>query len=232
MRILAVVPARGGSKSIPLKNISLLAGKPLITYTLDCAKSSSCVDRIVVSTNHCGIADISLACGVGVIKRPEILSTDCATTHSAVLHAVQTLALESYFPDAVITLQPTSPFRNTCHIDDACSVFASDSSADSLVSCVQVPHIYAPCSIMMPDNDGYIYPYLASPQPSRRQDKPLFYARNGAAIYITRANKLSEYIFGGRVIPFLMDHYSSLDIDTPEDLAEAERRLSNLSAFN
>jgi CMP-N,N'-diacetyllegionaminic acid synthase len=228
MKILAVVPARGGSKSIPLKNIAPLAGKPLISYTLTCAKSSSFIHRVVVSTDHHLIEKVSRSYGVEVIVRPDYMATDEASTHSVILHAVSTLALQGYCPDAVITLQPTSPLRTVNHIDDACSVFASDPSADSLVSCVYVPHIFTPCSIMRSDDNGYLYPYLTAPQPNRRQDKEIFFARNGAAIYITRTKKLSEYIYGGRLIPFLMDEYSSLDIDTPADLAEAERRLSEV----
>ena len=99
-----------------------------------------------------------------------------------------------------MTLQPTSPLRSAGHIDAAAELFESDVAADSLVSCIEVPHIFHPCSVMRKGDDGYLRPFFDSEtSPTRRQDKELVFARNGAAIYITRAGRLREYIFGGRL---------------------------------
>jgi CMP-N,N'-diacetyllegionaminic acid synthase len=225
MRILAVVPARGGSKGIPLKNIAPLAGRPLIAYTLAAAQAAQSIERVVVSTDNAEIAKVCRDLGSEVLIRPAELANDHATTRAVLLHVLETLAAGDYHPDAVMTLQPTSPLRTASHIDESAATFAADSQADSLVSCVPVPHLHHPYSVMRRTGDGYLEPFVDAPQPTRRQDKEPAFARNGAAIYITRTSKLSEYIYGGRLIPYIMDDEVSLDIDAPEDLVEAERRL-------
>lgn len=225
MQILAVVPARGGSKGIPHKNIALLAGRPLIAYTLIAAQAAQSLDRVVISTDDAEIAAVCRGLGAEVLMRPAELADDQATTRAVLLHVVETLATVGYDPDAVMTLQPTSPLRTARHIDEAAAMFAADSQADSLVSCVQVPHIYHPYSVMRRTADGYLEAFVDSPQPTRRQDKEPAFARNGAAVYITRTGRLSEYIFGGRLIPYIMNVEDSIDIDCPADLVVAERQL-------
>jgi CMP-N,N'-diacetyllegionaminic acid synthase len=138
---------------------------------------------------------------------------------------VAELDRESYRPDAVLTLQPTSPLRTSKHVAEAVALFGRNPGADSLVSCIEVPHIFHPQSVMKRTGEGYLVPYLENPQPGRRQDKEQVFARNGAAIYLTRTVRLSEYIFGGRLIPYFMDRESSIDIDTIEDMETAERLL-------
>jgi CMP-N,N'-diacetyllegionaminic acid synthase len=229
MKILAVIPARGGSKGINRKNIVLLAGRPLISYTLSCAQSARSLDRVVVSTDDLEIANVCQYFGTEVIMRPASLADDRSTTHSVLLHVVEKYEREGYLPDAVMTLQPTSPLRTAKHIDDAAELFKADPLADSLVSCVEVPHIYNPYSVMRMNSDGYMEPFLRTPQPTRRQDKEVVFARNGAAIYITRRNKLSDFVFGGRLIPYMMDKKDSVDIDSVEDLIEAEQRIQLFS---
>ena len=159
--------------------------------------------------------------------RPEILARDDTPTLAVLQHLVAQIAAEDYWPDAVMTLQPTSPLRAASHVDAAAELFASDGTADSLVSCIEVPHIFHPCSVMRKDDDGYLRPFLDGKSSStRRQDKELVYARNGAAIYITRAGRLSKYIFGGRLLAFPMAADESIDIDSEVDLVEAERLLA------
>ena len=229
MKILAVIPARGGSKGINRKNIVLLAGRPLISYTLSCAQYARSLDRVVVSTDDLEIASVCQHFGTEVIMRPASLADDRSTTHSFLLHVVEKYERDGYLPDAVMTLQPTSPLRTAKHIDDAAELFKADPLADSLVSCVEVPHIYNPYSVMRMNSDGYMEPFLRTPQPTRRQDKEVVFARNGAAIYITRRNKLSDFVFGGRLIPYMMDKKDSVDIDSVEDLIEAEQRIQVFS---
>lgn len=225
MKILAIIPARGGSKGIERKNIYSLNGRPLISYSISAAMASNSVDRTIVSTDDTEIAEISRSFGAEVRMRPARLSQDDTPTRDVLVHVVRELAAEGYRPDAVLTLQPTSPLRTAAHIDEAVALFQSHPDADSLVSCVEVPHIYHPLSIMRKNGDGFLEPYLPQPQPGRRQDKEIVFARNGAAIYITRTGRLDEYVFGGRLVPYLMDTVCSIDIDTMDDLIEAERLL-------
>lgn len=226
MRFLAVIPARGGSKGIPRKNLRVLAGLPLIAHSITAAQAAATVDRVVVSTEDSEIAAVARAWGAEVVDRPQSLARDDSPTLDSLRHTVAALeTVDGYRPDAVITLQPTSPLRTARHIDEAAALFAADPTADSLVSCVPVPHIFHPRSVMRRDADGYLAPYLPDPQPTRRQDKEPVLARNGAAIYITRTERLADFVFGGRLIAYLMDEDSSLDIDVEADLAFAERRL-------
>jgi CMP-N-acetylneuraminic acid synthetase len=225
MNILAIIPARGGSKGVRRKNIRLLNGRPLIAYSIDAAKQSRSVGRIVVSTEDNEIASICGALGAEVVMRPAALAEDDTGTREVLHHIVVELAKESYRPDAVLTLQPTSPLRTARHIDQAVALFKSCPDANSLVSCVPVPHIFHPLSVMRKNEDGYLTPFIAQIQPTRRQEKEPVYARNGAAIYITRTENLSEYVFGGRLLPYMMDAATSIDIDSEEDLLAAERLL-------
>jgi CMP-N-acetylneuraminic acid synthetase len=225
MRLIAIIPARGGSKGVPRKNIYPLNGRPLITYTIDAARGTRSVDRIVVSTDDAEIADLCRCAGTEVRMRPSVLAGDDTPTLHVLQHVMAELGREGYDPDAVLTLQPTSPLRTAQHIDEAAALFATDPCADSLVSCVTVPHIFHPRSIMRRDDSGYLVPFLNETQPTRRQDKGTVFARNGAAIYITRTARLKEYVFGGRLLAYMMDYESSLDIDTIADFAAAEQSL-------
>lgn len=225
MRTLAVIPARGGSKGIPRKNIAILQGRPLIEYTIDAALTATSLERVIVSTDDAEISAISLNKGVEVVMRPAELAEDESDTLSVLQHVVAELAKTGYNPDAVMTLQPTSPLRTNTHIDEAARAFTNDPTADSLVSCIEVPHVFNPHSLMRLTAGGYLAPFFDMPQPIRRQDKEPLFARNGAAIYITKTERLAEFIFGGRLIPFMMPDAASIDIDTDEDLAAAERLI-------
>jgi len=225
VQLLAIIPARGGSKGIPRKNIRLLAGRPLIAYSIDAARQAQAVDRIIVSTDDAEIAEIGRGLGAEVRLRSGPLSQDDTPTRDVLNHVVAELKAEGYVPDAVLTLQPTSPLRTAAHIDEAAALFGADPKADSLVSCIEVPHVFHPLSVMRRNAEGYLEPFLPQQQPHRRQDKPRVFARNGAAIYITRTARLAEYVFGGRLVPYAMDAESSIDIDTLEDLQVAEHLL-------
>lgn len=226
MRLLAVIPARGGSKGLPRKNIRKLAGLPLIVYSIRAGQAASSVDRLVVSTEDAEIAAVARDNGAEVIERPAELARDDTPTRPVIQHAVDTLARDGYTPDAVLTLQPTSPLRTARHIDEAAALFAADSSADSLVSCVRVPHIFHPHSVMRLSKDNALEPYLDGPAITRRQDKGTVYARNGAAIYITRADRIKDFVFGGRLLPYEMPFEDSIDIDDEDDWRRAEARLN------
>ena len=227
MRLLAIIPARGGSKGVPRKNIRLLAGQPLIAYSIAAGQGAASVDRVVVSTDDAEIAEVSRTLGAEVRIRPAALAEDHTPTRDVLEDVTRELATEDYRPDAVLTLQPTSPLRLPRHIDEAAAMFEADPQADSLVSCIYVPHIFHPRSVMCRDENGYLKPFLDTFQPTRRQDKEPVFARNGAAIYITRTNKLRDYVFGGNLLGFMMDAESSIDIDTLDDFDAAERILQS-----
>ena len=126
MKIVAIIPARGGSVGVPLKNIRLLGGKPLINYTIEVAIESGVFDRVIVSTDHKDIAEISKAAGAEVpFVRPPDISED-VETELVLQHAVDFLEKTNYFPDAIALLQPTSPFRKAQTIRDAYKIFASN----------------------------------------------------------------------------------------------------------
>ena len=209
MKIVGIIPARCGSKGIPKKNIKPLNGKPLIAYTIESALASN-LDRVVVSTDCEEIAKVSKEYGAEVMLRPAHLAEDKTPT-LPVLQDVVTRLEEEF--DAVMTLQPTSPLRTSKHINEAIELFESDKEADSLVSVVEVPHNYLPEKLMSYDGKYLI----GNSEPKRRQEVSTMYARNGAAIYITKTEKLSEHIFGGKILPYFMSKANSFDIDDIED---------------
>lgn len=209
MKTLGIIPARGGSKGIPKKNIKLLNGKPLIAYTLEAALSST-IDRVVVSSDCQEIARVAKQFGVEVIIRPSELAKDSAPTLPVLQHIVNNIN-ETF--DAVVTLQPTSPLRVTKHINEAIELFKNDDMADSLVSVIEVPHNYMPEKLM--DIKGKYL--VGNSEAKRRQEINRAYARNGAAIYITNASRLDKYIFGGNILPYYMSKIDSIDVDELED---------------
>lgn len=209
MHILGIIPARSGSKSIPNKNIKLMNGKPLIAYTIESAQASS-LQRFIVSTDSDEIADVARSYGAEVILRSPNLSLDSTPTLPVIQDVVKKIGGDF---EAVMTLQPTSPLRNHVHIDQSIGLFESDLEADSLVSVVEVPHNFVPSKIMSYDG-RFLNGNLKI---VRRQDIERKYARNGAAIYITKINKLNYYLFGGKIIPYFMNKIDSFDIDEIED---------------
>lgn len=217
MKILGFIPARGGSKGLPGKNKKIILGKPLIAHTIEAALCSNLYD-VVVSSDDDEILDIARQYDVKVIKRPDDLSGDLAPTLPVMVHAVN--AVSDNF-DAVMTLQATSPLRTIKHINDTIALFSQDDNADSLVSIIKIPHKFTDSSIMLKDGK-YIQPVDVNNLVLRRQEKPTYWARNGAAIYITRIDKIEEYIFGGKIIPYEMSKLESIDIDDIEDWQMAE----------
>ena len=227
MRTLGIIPARGGSQGIPRKNIRDLCGKPLIAYTIEAALNSR-IEQVVVSTEDAEIARFAQSLGARIVLRPPELASNDTPTLPVLQHALESIG--DMF-DAVITLQPTSPLRSSVHIDTSIALFEKHPEADSLVSVVPIPHSMIPDSAMTLDTSGYLSPFAAGAVTLRRQDKPIYYARNGAAIYITRKQHLKNFIWGGRILPYIMGKLESIDIDDLEDwrLAEAALRCRESS---
>lgn len=220
MEILAIIPARGGSKGIPDKNIRALNGRPLLAYTAEAALGSARISRAVLSTDSEAIAGIGRELGLEVpFMRPDDLARDDTPALPVFQHVVRRLAEdEGYRPDAILILQPTSPMRETWHIDEAIAMF-EDSDTDSLVSVVEVPHQYSPVSVMVKEGNQ-VSPYLDyDERQNLRQHKPVFHARNGAAIYLTRHDCLMQQnsLYGNRILGYEMGKLESLDLDDMDD---------------
>jgi CMP-N,N'-diacetyllegionaminic acid synthase len=220
--VLAIIPARGGSKGIPRKNIALLKGKPLISYTVRAAIDAERVDRVVVSTDDEEIRSVAAQWGAEVpFLRPAELATDDASSVDVVQHCLDTLKNDfRYVPDVIVLLQPTSPLRNERHIDEAIELFTADPDCDACVSVMEVPHNFSPFSVMV-KNGKYARPYLEWDQSrNSRQMKPTFLARNGAAIYITSESffRMHRKLYGQHTVPYYMDRITSIDIDESLDL--------------
>ncbi|MBS13547.1 MAG: hypothetical protein CME19_18355 [Gemmatimonadetes bacterium] len=214
--VLGVVTARGGSKSVPRKNILPLLGKPLICYTLDTARASRSLGRLVVSTDDEEIKSISQAAGVDVIDRPEVYAKDTSRTEEALIHAIDVLAqTESYEPDVVVTLEPTSPLRSVGLID-RCVRELVESEADAVVSVVDTNALVGRIV------EGR-FEYLIPNQPRRRQEREPLYVES-STVYATNAKKLRETrsVLGTRLHAVVAEPEEALDINTPLDFVIVE----------
>ncbi|WP_447602352.1 acylneuraminate cytidylyltransferase family protein [Nitrospira sp. Nam80] len=219
--VVAVIPARGGSKSIPLKNIQPLAGKPLLAYTIETAKQSRYLDRCVVSTDHDEIAKIAAAHGVEVIHRPREYATDQSPTELALLHAVDALGQAGYRPDYVVTLEPTSPLRSANLIDRCIEMAMQRTEADCVMTVTETRKCY-----------GRIlhgrFEYLFPDQPRRRQDRTPLYEES-STVYVTRTSALERHRSVLGVVRYAVvvdDPREAIDINEPLDFILAEAALA------
>jgi N-acylneuraminate cytidylyltransferase len=219
-KIIAIIPARGGSKGISRKNIKSLAGKPLIAYSIEAALKSKYINSVVVSTEDEEIAKISEKCGAEVIERPEELAKDETPTIEVIFHVLEILRMKNRTPDIVVLLQPTSPLRDAEDSDSAIKLFL-DSGCESVVSVCEVEHSpYWSFKIV----DGYLKSlfderYLRM----RRQDLERVYVPNGA-IYVSKPQTLYKYksFYCNHITPLIMPIEISVDIDNEIDFMLAE----------
>lgn len=221
-KMLAIIPARGGSKGLPGKNIKMLCGTPLIAYTIKAALESGCFTKVIVSTDCNEIAKISSEFGAEVpFIRPAKLATDEASSADVVAHALNKLD-NSYNSFAI--LQPTSPFRTALDIRNAFNIYTS-TGVTSVVSVCEVDK--SPYWCFWRKDDSSLLPILsAENQFARRQEQPSAYALNGA-IYIVNTNKFvnsSKFMFDDTK-SYVMDKKSSIDIDDIIDFKLAELML-------
>jgi CMP-N,N'-diacetyllegionaminic acid synthase len=226
--VLAVIPARGGSKAIPRKNLAALAGKPLIVWTIEAARASQCLSRVVVSTDDPEIADVAAASGAGVpFIRPAELAQDETPAIEPILHAVDWLNKhEGYRPDFVMILQPTSPLRQAEDIDAAVRL-AHEQKADAVVS-VSPAHKH-PFWMKRVTEDGRLENFFEQPKEYvRRQDLPPAYELNGA-IYLVQRELLikSKTFYTDRTFAYVMPHERAVDVDDSWDLYLADLILRN-----
>jgi CMP-N,N'-diacetyllegionaminic acid synthase len=221
VNIVGLIPARGGSKGLPGKNLISLGGRPLIAYTCDAALGSRLMSRVIVSTDDPAIAATVRAHGIEApFLRPAELSSDEALMRDVACHALAWLQSTGEAVDVLVILQPTSPLRRAEHIDAAIELLAR-SGADAVVSVVKVPHRFGPASLMSL-HEGRLTS-IQTAGPLRRQDKPVLYARNGPAVLaLTRKALEGESFYSGNVGALEMSEAESIDIDSAEDLLLAE----------
>lgn len=229
-RVLAVVPARGGSKGVPRKNITILGGRPLIDHTIAAALGAGdSLTEVLVSTEDEEIAEVARASGANVpFLRPAELALDTAKSVDAVMHATAFVeARDGESVDWVMTLQPTAPFRSSGDIVGAIETGLSDPNCDSVISVVEVVDSHP--MFIKKIVDGLIEPFCVEEREgTRRQEiEPPAFKRNGA-IYLTRRDILMERgsIWGTRMRAFVMPPERSINIDAPLDLVMAEAMLS------
>ena len=219
-RILAVIPARGGSKRLPRKNIMDFNGKPLLSWTIQAGLQSNYIDRVIVSTEDKAIAEVANEEGADVpFLRPVELAGDTVTTIDVIHHLMKSLAEDAY--DYIILLQPTSPLRTAEHIDQAVELLV-EKNADAIIGVTEVDHPVEWTNIL-PDDlsfSRFISPAVLN---LRSQDIPCRYRINGA-LYLVTSQKLIEqntFFLHENSYAFIMDKKVSIDIDDEIDFATA-----------
>ncbi len=225
MRVLAIIPARGGSKGIPMKNIQKISGKPLIAYTILAAKKSKQIDKIIVSTDNIRIAQIAKSYDVEVpFLRPKKLSNDKSSTIDAIKHGLDFLFVnQSYVPDIILILQPTSPLRTTKIINKSIEMLKKSNASSILAVSKIKTHPYGSFWY----NKKYLKPFKPYfKRYNRRQKYPPLYYPTGA-IYTFWFKTLKKYdsIYGPRIKPLITEDEFNIDIDNMFDLFISEMKL-------
>lgn len=227
MKILAIIPARGGSKGIVGKNITPLLSKPLVAWTIEAAKKSKYINRTIVSSDDENILAISQKYGAEIIKRPKKIAGDNSAYQLLIFHLLDTLKRqEKYIPDLLVYLQPTSPLRTNTDIDKAISYMLLK-KADSLASVYEVNNKYLKSFVI--NSKGYLKGAASDRFPSyNRQDLPDLFMPNGA-IYVVKTKTFLKYkdLVSPKTVPFLMSQDKSIDVDGLQDLKMVEKILKS-----
>lgn len=223
--VLAIIPARGGSVGIPRKNIKMLNGKPLIAYTIEQALKSKGINKLIVSTEDLEIAEVSKRIGAEVpFFRPKSLSNSKSPSVDLVLHAINELEKKGHFFKTVCLLQPTSPYRPDGVIDVAIEQFGK-SGSKSMVSIRKVPEHYHPYWTYT-QNDGKLRSLSPKEIPTRRQDLPVVYHRDGA-IYLVNVDFVKEFktLLSEDLVGFEIESPDLINIDNLDDWHTAEKYI-------
>ncbi|PKB17468.1 cytidylyltransferase domain-containing protein [Flavobacterium sp. 5] len=219
MRVLAIIPARGGSKGVPGKNIKLLGSKPLIAHAIECAKKCNKVTRTIVSTDSDEIINIALNFDAEVIKRPASLAEDTSNVITAVVDVYQKIEQEF---DLIVLLQPTSPLRTSIDLDNIIAMFEKDKFIDGVISVVPLEDCH-PARMYNLEKDNKLTSFLNEGETKLRQDlKPVYY-RNGC-FYVVRTKaffKEKSFMVENKKA-YVMDSNWLANIDSPRDFKIAE----------
>lgn len=225
MKVIAIIPARSGSKGIPNKNVKIVGGKPLICWSIEAAINSKFIDKIVVSSDGDDILETSSQYEeVILLKRPDELAQDHTPTSPVVLHAINTLGIDENSFDYLVLLQPTSPLRTATDIDLAFEAIFT-SKANCLISVAEPEH--HPLKSFKTNEKGFIEGLVNNEFPFMpRQKLPKVYQPNGA-IYIIKIKEFlsRETFFTDKTIPFEMSVNKSIDVDTIQDIYNIEQML-------
>lgn len=225
---LGLIPARGGSKGIPGKNVRPLFGKPLIAYTIEAAARARLISRVVVSTDDPAVAQTATLWGAETpFVRPAELGADTAPMLPVIQHAVRFLEESGSCYDLICLLQPTSPMRTPDDIDK-CIGLLQDTGADTVISVLPVPDKHNPHWVFEPDGAGGLRLSTGEAMPvSRRQDLPPAYHREGS-VYVVRRDVLMNRntLYGPKVVGYVMDAARSVNIDEPADWDAAVSLMS------
>ena len=222
MKIAALIPARGGSKGIPRKNLVDLGGKPLIQYTIDCAKGCAAINDIFVSSDDTEILETSKKFGAKSVQRPREFAEDLSPTKDTILHFLQNYPDQF---DVIALLQPTSPFRKTHQLEEAIKILRS-AKARTVISVAETE--VSPYRTFLMGDDKCLEPMFGEEWLyKRRQDYPKTVAANGAIYLFYVQDFLKEgNIPQKNLQAYVMDQRTSLDIDTPEDLEFARLMIN------
>jgi len=226
-KILAIIPARGGSKGLPNKNIKLLNGKPLIAWTIEQAKSSKYIDDIFVTTDCNDIAAVSNQFGVEVpFLRPAELASDTSSSMDVVEHVISHFKQQSVTFDYIVLLEPTSPLRKENDIDNAISMCVLDSSADGIISVGEV-HMEHPMIVKKIDTDGKITSYIDDVKKiTQRQQADKAYFPYGVIYMIKNEVFESKKIFyTNNIIPYYIERWQNYEVDDIYDFIAIEAIL-------
>ena len=228
MRVLGLIPARGGSRGIPRKNIRPLGGRPLLAYTAECALAARRLDRVILSTEDEEIAAVGRRCGVEVpFLRPVELAQDATPTLPVVVHALSALEAAGDRFDAVCVLQPTHPFRRPEHID-ACIELLAAGRVDAVFTVLPVPTQYHPHWVYFADERGRLHLASGAREPIvRRQELRAAFHREGS-VYVVRRDVVVEAgsLYGECVVGYELEPAQSVNIDSWDDWERAERMLA------
>jgi len=226
--VLAIIPARGGSKGIPGKNIRLFAGKPLLVHSIETALNCPLVSRTVVSTDDARIADVAKAHGADVITRPDELAVDTALVIDAIRHAVLAVESEGDDVDIVLLLEPTSPFRRPEDLEECIRVLLED-RADSVATFTEA-HVSP--NRLWRVSGGVVEPYIEGAVPwLPRQKQPVAHELTGQIYGVSRKilleNEDSISLLLGRKYAVITPRETALDIDTEFDFIMAEKVMEH-----
>lgn len=228
MRVLGLIPARGGSKGVPRKNARALAGRPLLAWTAEAALTSTRLHRVILSTDDDEIADLGRAHGLEVpFARPPALAEDATPMIDVVLHALAWADTEGEQFDALCLLQPTNPLRTPADIDGAIGLLER-SGADTVFTTLPIPTEHHPAWAFVADDEGHLRLAVGGTEPvGRRQDLPPAFHREGS-VYVARTGLIRSRrsLYGDRIAGYPIAPERSVNIDTPDDWARAEELLA------